>query len=498
MLSIVIPTYQEEKFLGRLLESIKNQTLQPDEIIVSDNFSKDRTREIAKEYGCIVVDGGNNPAIGRNKGAKAAKGDILLFFDADVNVINKKYLEKFVEAFKKRDLDIATTFVKYENAGVKELVANLSVNANKVFNSLFLRHFRKVSSEVGINIMMTKKLFDEMGEFDESKNIHEDSDVFMRVMEKGAKYGLVALSVDTSDRRFKKMTGQSFAKISLLVVYGFFSRFLGFEDNQKYIQKYEELYGKLGGDDHRISIIIPTYQEEKYLGNLLESIKKQTLQPFEIIVADNKSKDKTREIAKKYGCRIVDGGNPAKGRNEGAKAAKGNLLLFFDSDTLLKKKTFIEKFYKAFIKRRLDMATTFITFDKFTPKTFIVMFGLFYNKISNELVLKHFKRVASESGPCIMVKKELFEAVGRFDETLDVNEDAEIFQRLSKTGARYGVVGLNIKTSERRFKDMKAKDFVVISSSMVYGFFARFMGIKDSKRFNKRFSDSYGELGGEE
>ena len=72
-----------------------------------------------------------------------------------------------------------------------------------------------------------------------------------------------------------------------------------------------------------LSIIIPTYNEEEYLPVLLDSIKSQSFDDYEIIVADANSTDKTREIAESYGCIVVAGGLPAVGRNNGAKIAKG-------------------------------------------------------------------------------------------------------------------------------------------------------------------------------
>ena len=84
-----------------------------------------------------------------------------------------------------------------------------------------------------------------------------------------------------------------------------------------------------------ISIIIPALNEENYLPRLLGSLEKQNLKDYEIILADAGSKDRTIEIAKKYGCKVVPGGLPAKGRNEGAKAARGDLFLFLDSDLVL-------------------------------------------------------------------------------------------------------------------------------------------------------------------
>ena len=82
-----------------------------------------------------------------------------------------------------------------------------------------------------------------------------------------------------------------------------------------------------------LSIIIPALNEENYLPLLLESIKKQDFKDYEIIVADAGPKDKTVQIAKNYGCKIAPGGLPAKGRNQGAKIAQGDLLLFITADT---------------------------------------------------------------------------------------------------------------------------------------------------------------------
>ncbi|NBS41768.1 glycosyltransferase family 2 protein, partial [bacterium] len=95
MLTIVIPTKNEEADLPILLESIKKQTLQPKEVIVADANSTDRTREIAAAYGARVVEGGM-PGPGRNRGAEAAKTDLILFLDADVELRDSEFLEKSV------------------------------------------------------------------------------------------------------------------------------------------------------------------------------------------------------------------------------------------------------------------------------------------------------------------------------------------------------------------------------------------------------------------
>ena len=96
-LSIIIPTFNEEKFLPKLLNSIKKQTLQPSEIIIADAFSQDSTRKIAKAFGVKVIDGGL-PPVARNNGAKVATQEVLLFLDSDV-VLPASFLEETFGSF---------------------------------------------------------------------------------------------------------------------------------------------------------------------------------------------------------------------------------------------------------------------------------------------------------------------------------------------------------------------------------------------------------------
>src|ERR1700722_20305548 len=102
-----------------------------------------------------------------------------------------------------------------------------------------------------------------------------------------------------------------------------------------------------------ISIIIPSLNEEKYLPATLESIKRQDFKDCEIILADAGSTDKTLEIAAQYGCRVIEGGLPARGRNNGAQVAKGDILFFLDADSMLPD-GFLSKVIAEFNERKLD------------------------------------------------------------------------------------------------------------------------------------------------
>jgi 4,4'-diaponeurosporenoate glycosyltransferase len=87
--SVIIPARNEEGVLAKLLDSLSNQTVPPYEVIVANDSSTDRTGEIAKERGSLVIDLDHTPDgwLGKNwacyNGAKTASGSYFLFLDAD-------------------------------------------------------------------------------------------------------------------------------------------------------------------------------------------------------------------------------------------------------------------------------------------------------------------------------------------------------------------------------------------------------------------------------
>ncbi len=194
-----------------------------------------------------------------------------------------------------------------------------------------------------------------------------------------------------------------------------------------------------------ISIIIPTLNEEKYLPKLFENIKKQNLKDYEIIVADADSKDKTRQIAKKFKCKVVKGGSPPQGRNNGAKKAKGKFLFFIDADSLLSK-NFFNRSLKQIKKRDLSLGSC-KTYPLSTNLIDKIYFGLFNFWI---MATQYF--YPNASGSCIFCSKEIHNKIKGFDEKIKLSEDMDYVKRASK----YGKFGLlkNAKayTSVRRFE----------------------------------------------
>ncbi|MEM3335898.1 MAG: glycosyltransferase family A protein [Candidatus Aenigmatarchaeota archaeon] len=100
LVSIIIPTYNSEKTLAKCLESIKNQSYKNIEIIVVDRFSKDKTAEIAKEYGARVFKLNSERAKAKNFGLKKAKGKYVCFIDSDMELTNN-VIDKCVATIEK-------------------------------------------------------------------------------------------------------------------------------------------------------------------------------------------------------------------------------------------------------------------------------------------------------------------------------------------------------------------------------------------------------------
>ena len=86
----------------------------------------------------------------------------------------------------------------------------------------------------------------------------------------------------------------------------------------------------------RISVVIPAHNEEAYLPQCLEAVLAQSLPPFEVIVVDNASTDRTREVAEAFGVRVVYCAKKgvAHARQAGLLAARGEWVAMTDADSL--------------------------------------------------------------------------------------------------------------------------------------------------------------------
>ena len=197
----------------------------------------------------------------------------------------------------------------------------------------------------------------------------------------------------------------------------------------------------------RVSVVIPTLNEEAYLPATLRGLRHQTLQPMEVLVADAGSGDRTTALAMGFGCRVVPGGLPAVGRNHGAALATGEWLLFLDADVTLPANA-LQKALETADREQLDGLSCAFAPDRKTPVL----------RATHWLSCQYFHwatklRWAHSIGGFLLVKKTVHDRIGGFDTTILVAEDQDYVRRIQKTGRYAFVLDPVVEISTRRFKD---------------------------------------------
>lgn len=188
-----------------------------------------------------------------------------------------------------------------------------------------------------------------------------------------------------------------------------------------------------------VSVIISTKNEERNIKNILEGLESQTYKNIELIVVDNNSSDKTKEIAKKYTDKVFEINDYFKTlkldnlkteikperssqRNLGAKKAKGDYLLFLDADMILGDKV-VEECLKVFSKKKgtVGLIIPEISIGKGFWAECKALEKSFYLGINWIEAARFFQR-------------KIFERVGGYDENLISGEDWDLSQRVAKSG----------------------------------------------------------------
>ena len=195
----------------------------------------------------------------------------------------------------------------------------------------------------------------------------------------------------------------------------------------------------------KLSIIIPTLNEEQYLPLLFKSIRKQSFKDCEVIVADGGSKDNTVTIAEQFGAKVVNGGMPAKGRNSGAAAAQGDFLFFFDADVVLPG-GFLQKAYDEMQERYLDLATCEVV-----PLSDLQIDKVLHTLANLSIRMNQYTNPHA-GGFCILCTRRLFERTGGFDESLTMAEDHDFVKRASRYRPLRVLESAQISVSVRRLE----------------------------------------------
>lgn len=185
-----------------------------------------------------------------------------------------------------------------------------------------------------------------------------------------------------------------------------------------------------------VSVVIPAYNETTYIDRLLEALCRQKNVDFEVIVSDAESKDGTKEVVEsfknKLDIKFVEAPpqGPAFGRNQGAKRARGEWLLFLDADVEFDDPCFISTLVKESQRRNWHTATAKI---KVKEGAFFNRFGMAHLNYNYLKLLSHTKHPVAP-GYCILTKRKLFESLNGFNEKIHFGEDYDYVSRASKEG----------------------------------------------------------------
>lgn len=230
-----------------------------------------------------------------------------------------------------------------------------------------------------------------------------------------------------------------------------------------------------------LAIIIPTLNEEYLIGRLLDSIIRQTVLPCEIVVVDAYSEDKTITEIKKRQKQLpnlsyfkIPKYTISRQRNFGAHHTKSPYLLFLDADMELKEENALEKYFNEALKRKSDIAAAENLPDCQYWK------NLIYFKAENLMIksIKHFWPFATARN--LYVRREVFNQVKGFDESIAVGEDHELVQRIVRFGGKLIFLKtVKLHTSVRRIEREGRRKYAL--RMILFGLNIMLRGHKKSK-----------------
>jgi len=202
-----------------------------------------------------------------------------------------------------------------------------------------------------------------------------------------------------------------------------------------------------------VSIVIPAFNAGRYIDATLASIFAQTYSRVEVIVVDDGSTDDTRDRLRAYGSRLrcyhqPNSGGCSRPRNAGIQSARGELIAFFDSDDLML--PWRLESHVAMLQRHRHVGVAFSNFRCFTgdvsalgPDHFSTcpklrtLLGPAQGGDCRDAVLSSVRAtelLQSENfgSAMITVRREVFDAVGLYDETLGASEDFDMQYRIAE------------------------------------------------------------------
>lgn len=212
----------------------------------------------------------------------------------------------------------------------------------------------------------------------------------------------------------------------------------------------------------RYSILIPAYNEERYIADTLASIhnacQEGGIDDYEVIVADDHSTDQTAALAQQNGARVVESGkrNIAASRNAAARAAQGEFFIFIDADTRIHA-ALLQGVQEALANPTVMGGGAVVAWSG--PAT---PWSNFCRKVWN-LISRTAKLPA---GSFFFLRREGFENTGGFDERYFITEELDFGKRLQKEG-KLVILTQPVYTSPRKVHQFSPRELLQFAWAFV-------------------------------
>ena len=443
LISIVIPVYNAEKYLGGCLNSIQNQTYKNFEVILVNDGSMDHSESICMDFVKVdtrfkyftKVNGGASSA--RNFGLDNVTGDFITFIDAD-DWVDENHLEVLMNNIKENNSDMAVSSIKkFDNVRnfefrVYSKQEKYLLNYNKLNREEFLVILPKLihasnSYKIAVSKLFKKELVTDV-RFDESIVYGEDLDFFFKLYNKVNSISYVdevtyiyRLHDESSSSKF----GQLHMEQELAIYKKMYERIeeLGlptihyvntlrnlldyrkdYLDNRElyneYVEFLEKIEKKITYPKELISIIVPIYNVSPYLHLCLESIEKQTYPHFEVLLINDGSRDNSKDICLEF----VERDNRFKyieqqnaglsaARNTGILNATGEFITFIDGDDFIES-NYLEELYYTSLKNDSEIVVgSFKEFNEEDNNYYIHVFDYWEEHYVNRELIENLAQI---------------------------------------------------------------------------------------------------------
>jgi len=203
-ISVVIPCFNEEKFVHKLLDCLNRQTQAPAEVIVADSSSEDGTLKMVRKYRRklpirVVETAYRSPGGARNDGATLAASDYLLFIDADITIPDN-FIKRISEFIDKAQVDFISPKYRSDGGHFADTLLFWIVN-----NALYIRVkvFKRIFGIGGV-MVVRRTLHELIGGFDTERQAHNDMDYLKKLKPQQPSFAYLSdLVVTHSSRRYQ-------------------------------------------------------------------------------------------------------------------------------------------------------------------------------------------------------------------------------------------------------------------------------------------------------